>query len=110
MSLLINLVLAVFAVSPAIGLTTNVLVNLPLHVTHLQMQLKNRVLIDGQQGNRVSIKRLLVAAMRKTFHPLIMAVFGMYAVFSLLALCFILKGIYDQDYSQLQQVPATIPL
>ena len=110
MTLVVNLVLAVFAASPLIGLTTNVLVNIPLHLCHLRMQLHSRSLPTGEVGRDVAFGRVFKAALRKACHPLIMAFFGTYAAFSFFALAYILHEIYQLDYSTVQGLPSTVPM
>jgi hypothetical protein len=84
------IVLSVIAASPAVTLTTNVLVNLPLHYFYLRMQLsKIQVILQDADGVKrqvdgadVAFSLVLKAALRKTFHPLITSIFGTYALYS----------------------------
>ena len=109
MNLITNLVLAVFAVSPALSLTTNALLNFPLHVTHLRMQLRDRQLPSGERGEQVGVVRVMRAAMRKTFHPVITWFFGLYTGFALFALSYILLQVYRLDYrTVVLNVPSTL--
>ncbi|EGF80352.1 hypothetical protein BATDEDRAFT_24849 [Batrachochytrium dendrobatidis JAM81] len=89
----LQLMLAVVVPSPIITLTTNTLLNLPMHFTMLRVQLQGkRDSITGQSGDSVDAGRVFRTAMRRTFHPAIVIVFGSYATFSTVAL-FILLGI-----------------
>lgn len=106
MDLLINLVLSIITVSSALGLTTNVLVNFPLHFTHIKMQLRKRKLPTGEHGEHVSNGRIMRAAARKTFHPFITMVFGTYSFFALAALGYVLYSLYHFDYTQALVIPS----
>lgn len=105
---LVNIVLAVFAASPAIGLTTNVLVNFPLHYTHIRLSLRGKSLSNGMSGSQVSVRRVVRAAASKTFHPFIFSFFGTYAIFSAGAMAYILYVLYNFNSSQLLEIPATV--
>ncbi|KAI9354603.1 hypothetical protein DFJ73DRAFT_827144 [Zopfochytrium polystomum] len=87
-----RLILAVIALSPAVTLSTNVLINLPLHVAFLRFQLRAR-----DSNASVPFLRVLKAAAKKTFHPLISAVFGSYAVFSLVSLFYVQSVLSHYD-------------
>jgi hypothetical protein len=100
LNVFVNLVLAIFAGSLMVTLSTNVLVNLPLHYTHIRMSLRGKILHDGRRGESVSVIRVLRAAAAKTFHPFIFSIFGTYAIFSTGALVYILYKIYNLDYNQ----------
>ncbi|KAJ3118919.1 hypothetical protein HDU96_006570 [Phlyctochytrium bullatum] len=103
----VNLVLSVAIPSPLVTLTTNVLLNLPLHYFFLRMQLnglaEQAAKAGAAKGNEaaetakeivnVPWTRVAWTAMRKTFHPLISAVFGSYAIYALIALLYILTDL-----------------
>ncbi|KAH6600324.1 hypothetical protein BASA61_002327 [Batrachochytrium salamandrivorans] len=89
----LQLMLAVVVPSPIVTLTTNTLLNLPLHFMVLRLQLRGRRdTVTGECGENVRVMRVLHTATRRTFHPLIVLVFGSYAAFSTVAL-FIIMGV-----------------
>jgi hypothetical protein len=75
----VTLVLAVISVSPLVTLGTNVIVNVPLHFTFLRFLLNKPNVKDAEAdaapytclGESVSFWRVLKAALRKAFHPII---------------------------------------
>ncbi|KAJ3307792.1 hypothetical protein HDU76_004366 [Blyttiomyces sp. JEL0837] len=86
-----RLVLSVIVVSPILSLTTNVLINLPLHFTFLRLQLSTRSdPKTGLRGSDVPFFRVLKSALKKTFHPLISAIFGTYVIYAICALTAVL--------------------
>lgn len=108
-SFLVNLVLAVLAFSPAIGLTTNVVLNILLHILHIKMQLRERKeLLSEKNQKKVEFSRILKAATRKTFHPFIWCVFGTYGLFSTISLVYILHVIYEVDYLSFISIDPTL--
>jgi hypothetical protein len=93
-STLTSLCLSVVTPSAIVTLSTNVLVNLPLHYTHLSILVhRARVSGSGRNSQQLSSSRILRAAMRKTFHPTIMAMFGTYAAYSLFASFTVIQSI-----------------
>ncbi|KAI8919643.1 hypothetical protein BC831DRAFT_480595 [Entophlyctis helioformis] len=89
----LQLMLSVVVPSPVITLTTNTLINLPMHFAFLRMQLQGKSDPEtGQRGETISPWRLLRAATRRTFHPLIVLLFGSYAAYMSVAL-FMLLGL-----------------
>lgn len=72
----------------------------------MRMQLHARHLASGERGRDIPRSRVLLAALRKTFHPLIVSIFGVYAAFSTAALCYILWVVYHVDYRSVLDVPS----
>jgi hypothetical protein len=100
------LVLSVFAVSPLVTSSTNVMLNLPLHYKYLRMQLCSLKLPTGEQGCSVRRSRVLRASARKTFNPLLFATAGTYAFYSTCALIFVASYLFGLSYEDLvRQVP-----
>nr|KAJ3418967.1 hypothetical protein HK105_007572 [Polyrhizophydium stewartii] len=88
----VQLMLAVIIPSPLVTLTTNTLINLPTHYAMLRMQLSGKSDPEtGESGDAVPAWRVLKAATRRTFHPIVVLVFGTYAAFATVAL-FVLVG------------------
>ena len=86
--LLTTLTLIIVASSMFITLSTNVIVNFPLHVTFINMLLKTRV--PHSIRSQLSRSRVYAAAAKKTFHPAILAVFGLFCVYNLGSLGYVL--------------------
>ncbi|KAJ3195361.1 hypothetical protein HK101_000403 [Irineochytrium annulatum] len=86
-----RVVLAVVIPSPVVALCTNVILNLPLHFNFLRMQLRS-LLPSPSSTNTVPFTRVLRAALRKTFHPLLIAA-SSYNIYILAALFLILANL-----------------
>ena len=91
-----QLILAIVIPSPIVTLTTNSLINTPMHYFFLKMQLKDKQDPEtGESGANVSFSRILSAALRKAFHPVIEIVFGPYTLFSCTAMLIVLSVVID---------------
>lgn len=87
MDKLTSYLLSVIVPSAIVTLTTNALVNLPIHYTYIRMQLQGKIdQSTGQQGESVNFIRILRSALSKTFHPFIVVFFGTYCAYSLFAM------------------------
>lgn len=102
------LVLSVFAVSPLVTTSTNVLLNIALHYKYLRMQLCSLKLPTGEKGCKVPRHRVFHASARKTFNPLLMATAGKYAFYSTCALIIVASHLFELTYEDFANQLPTI--
>ncbi|KAI9146579.1 hypothetical protein BKA69DRAFT_1034764 [Paraphysoderma sedebokerense] len=103
-----KLVLSVIAVSPFVNMVSNTFINFPLHYSFIRTSLKDRLLIFRSSflptptssnltpsyplevaigtGSNIPFARVFKASLRKTFHPIVNAIFGTYTLYSLISI------------------------
>jgi hypothetical protein len=97
---LIAMALSIVIPSWIVSLSNNALVNFPLHYSFMRMKLNDKVdSRTGEKGAFLSWNRVALAAAKKTFHPLTMAVMGTYACWTIVGYSWVFRWIRTQPGS-----------
>ncbi len=129
MGLIVNLILAVYTISPILTMTSNPLVNFPLHWTHLRMLRRDKPLsskndshntkyLESQQTinqlkhqdtvNATGKNQCWRRAIRKTFHPFIIYIAAPFGGFCVIAMAWILHTVAQLNPTLGWSAPTTL--